>query len=152
MEAIVETPKGSAVKYKYDEKTAKFHLLKALPAGMIFPFDFGFIPGTKGEDGDPLDILILSEFATFAGCVVDCRIVGCLMAEQTDGNRMIRNDRFLGIPEQSHLFEAIRTMDDITPRIITEILQFFKDYLKAEGKELRIIGQLDSRQAKRLIQ
>lgn len=104
--AIVETPKGSAQKYDWDEKLRMFKLNKILPAGLVFPFDFGFIPGTKGEDGDPLDVIIISELKSFPGCAMDCRIIGAITAKQTelDGNT-VRNDRYLAIPEVSHLFK-----------------------------------------------
>src|ERR1700712_5031895 len=101
--AIIETPKGSGEKYNYDEKQRYFKLGKILPAGLVFPFDFGFIPDTKGEDGDPLDIIVISELASFPGCAMDCRIIGAIKAEQTEKNgETLRNDRFLGVPEVSH--------------------------------------------------
>ena len=151
MEVIVETPKGSTVKYKFVEKSNNFKLLKALPTGMVFPFDFGFIPGTKGEDGDPLDVLLVSEFSTFPGCVIDCRIVGCVVAEQRKEDRMIRNDRFIGIPTQSRVYEGIITITDIPPRIIKEIEQFFVNYLGLEGKRLNILDHFNEQQALELI-
>ncbi|MGN6353764.1 MAG: inorganic diphosphatase [Parafilimonas sp.] len=69
--AIVETPRGSNAKYNYDEQHSGFKLKKLLPAGMVFPFDFGFIPSTKGGDGDPLDVIIISEIKSFPGCIMD---------------------------------------------------------------------------------
>jgi inorganic pyrophosphatase len=151
MKVIVETPKGSSVKYKFDETSKEFKLLKALPTGMVFPFDFGFLPGTKGEDGDPLDVLLVSEFGTFPGCVIDCRIVGCMVAEQRKEDRMIRNDRFIGIPEQSRVYEGIISMSDIPPRIIKEIEQFFINYLSLEGKRINILDHFGTQQALELI-
>src|ERR1700753_2946474 len=100
--AVIETPKGSAQKYDYDKKTGFFILKKILPAGMVFPYDFGFIPDTKGEDGDPLDIMVFSEYCSFPGCMVKCRIIGGLMAEQSKepgSQNKIRNDRFFAVPE-----------------------------------------------------
>src|ERR1700712_5059308 len=97
--AMVESPKGFNQKFDFDETEQRFRQSKILPAGLVFPFDFGMIPKTKGEDGDPLDIIVISESGTFPGCLVDCRIIGALQAEQTerDGETM-RNDRFLGVP------------------------------------------------------
>src|ERR1700744_2934939 len=97
--AIVETPKGCSQKFEFMAETKSFKLSKILPAGMVFPFDFGMIPDTKGEDGDPLDIIIVSESGTFTGCYIECRIIGALKAEQTerDGKTM-RNDRLMGVP------------------------------------------------------
>src|SRR4051812_34905960 len=105
---IIETPKGSAFKYTYEPEKHLFKLSKVLPAGMTFPFDFGFIPDTKGEDGDPLDIIVIAEFETFSGCMMDWHGNGGIKAEQTehDGNTM-RNDRFIGVPVVSQLFADI---------------------------------------------
>src|SRR5688500_10091266 len=71
---IIETPKGSRNKYKYDEQRGLFKLRKMLPLGSIFPFDFGFLPSTRGADGDPLDVLVLMDAPTFPGCVVLVRL------------------------------------------------------------------------------
>jgi inorganic pyrophosphatase len=82
MDIIIESPKGSREKYKFDETKNLFRLHKVLPAALVFPFPFGFIPGTKGQDGDPLDVFVLGEFAGFPGCLMDCRMIGCITAEQ----------------------------------------------------------------------
>jgi inorganic pyrophosphatase len=71
---IIESPKGSPQKYNYDVETGTCYLKKILPAGMVFPYDFGMIPGTKGEDGDPLDALLLNEYPGFPGCRVECQV------------------------------------------------------------------------------
>src|SRR5438046_3067059 len=84
IEVIVETPKGCRNKYAWDEKKERFRLNKILPSGAVFPFDFGFIPKTKGEDGDPLDILIIMDEPAFPGCLLECRVVGALKAAQTE--------------------------------------------------------------------
>ena len=73
LNVVVDTPKGSRNKYKYDEKTHAWRLSKVLPLGALFPFDFGFIPSTKGGDGDPLDVLVLTEESAFVGCVLPAR-------------------------------------------------------------------------------
>src|SRR6478736_2318556 len=119
---IIETPKGSTEKYDYDPVLKMFRLKKILPTGMVFPFDFGFIPDTKGEDGDPLDIIVLSEFQSFPGCVVDCRLIGAITAEQSEKGKTVRNDRFVAIPEVSLLFANIKTLADL-PQNITEQLE-----------------------------
>lgn len=98
MEIIIESLKGSGEKYKYDEIRHLFRLHKVLPGGLSFPFDFGFIPGTCGEDGDPLDAIVISEFRVFTGCLMDCRLAGCIPVEQEKEKKNIRNDRFLAIP------------------------------------------------------
>src|ERR1043166_1586158 len=94
--AVIETPKGSRVKYSYDEETGLLRLKKALPEGMVFPFNFGFIPGTKAEDGDPLDVLIVNEEALVPGCLVEARPIAVIEAKQgKKGGKQVRNDRLV---------------------------------------------------------
>ncbi len=147
MDIIIETPKGSSEKYKYDEALRLFRLHKTLPAGLVFPFDFGFIPGTQGDDGDPLDVLVISEFRAFPGCIMDCRLVGCIEAEQLHEGAKLRNDRFLAVPEQSRVFENAISIEDIPSTLITEIESFFINYMHGEGKELHLLGNLNASQA-----
>jgi len=134
--AIIESPKLSGQKYDYDKELGLFKLKKILPAGMVFPYDFGFIPGTLGEDGDPLDIIVISEFQSFTGCVMDCRIIGAIKANQTekDGRKM-RNDRFLGIPLVSVWFKDVTDPDQLPEEIIDQLQAFFKNYNEQAGKK-----------------
>src|SRR5262249_48838831 len=85
LNAVIDTPKGSRNKYKFDEQHGQWRLSKVLPAGHSFPCDFGFLPSTRGEDGDPVDVLLLADEPTFPGCVVPARLIGVLEAEQTEG-------------------------------------------------------------------
>lgn len=147
MDIVIETIKGSNVKYKYDEEYRLFRLHKTLPASLVFPFDFGFIPGTLGDDGDPLDAIVVSEFTTFPGCLLDCRIAGCIRVEQTAANKTIRNDRFLAIPEQSVVFENVLSLEDIPSTMIMEMETFFKTYMQLEGKNPKLCGNLNAAQA-----
>jgi len=122
---------------------------------MVFPFDFGFIPHTKGEDGDPLDIIVISEFCSFPGCVMQCRIIGAIKAEQSDNKdkkKMIRNDRFLAIPKCSSIFENIKSVDDLPKKIMNQLEEFFVDYNKLEGKEFKALKQMDPKEASKLIE
>ena len=89
---VVDTPQGSRNKYKFDEQHGQWRLSKVLPQGMYFPYDFGFIPSTRGEDGDPLDVLLLADEPSFPGCIVPAHLIGVLEAEQTEGGKTIRND------------------------------------------------------------
>src|SRR3954471_14147255 len=95
--AVIETPQGSRNKYKYDEESGLFILKKVLPAGSQFPYSFGFIPKTLAEDGDPLDVLVLADEPVPVGCIVPCRLIGVLRAEQGKGHRMTRNDRLIAV-------------------------------------------------------
>ena len=148
---IVETPKGSAQKYNYDEENKWFKLKKILPAGMVFPFDFGFIPNTKGGDGDPVDIIIISEFKSFPGCVMDCRIIGGITAEQTEKNKTIRNDRILAVPEASIEFAQTKSIKDLPADMLEQLEKFFINYNEAEGKKFKPLKRITAREALKLI-
>jgi len=152
MTAMIECPRGYNQKFDYDAEKKRFKLSKILPAGLVFPFDFGMIPGTKGEDGDPLDIIVVSESATFPGCLVDCRIIGAFKAEQTerDGNTM-RNDRFIGIPNVSQLFADIQTLEQLPQGIVNQLEAFFKNYNEQAGKRFRVTKRLSAKQAGQLL-
>src|SRR5579872_5124757 len=97
LQVIIETPKGSRNKYAFDPKQSVFALKKVLPAGMSFPYDFGFIPSTKAEDGDPTDVLVLMDEPAFPGCLLKCRIVGIIEGEQGKKKGAERNDRIVAI-------------------------------------------------------
>src|SRR5690348_1777047 len=92
---VIETPKGCRNKYAWDPEMRIFKLKKTLPVGDRFPFDFGFIPSTEGDDGDPLDVLLLLDEPAFAGCLVKARLVGIIEAKQTEEGKSIRNDRMV---------------------------------------------------------
>jgi inorganic pyrophosphatase len=153
VEVVIETPKGSAQKYDYDSKTHFFKMSKILPSGMVFPYDFGFIPDTQGEDGDPLDTIVISEFNSFPGVMIKCRVIGGIKAEQTgeDGKKTIRNDRFLAIPKCSNIFEKVKTIEDLPKQIMDDLEEFFVDYNKLEGKNFKALKKMDSKEAQRLI-
>ena len=138
---VVDTPKGSRNKYKYDETLGLYRLSKVLPLGIAFPYDFGFIPSTRAEDGDPLDVLVLGEDALFPGCLVTVRLVGVLQAEQTEHGKTFRNDRLLGAIETPVNRPAIQTVDDLRPEHLDEIEYFFMTYNHLEGRHFQPIGR-----------
>lgn len=150
---MIESPKGFGQKFDYDEKENRFRLNKILPAGLVFPYDFGMIPHTKGEDGDPLDIIVLEERGTFPGCLMDCRIIGAFQCEQTerDGKRM-RNDRIVGVPDVSQLFSEIKELAELPESILNQLEHFFKNYNEQAGKHFRVIARLTAAQAQKLIE
>ncbi|MGI8951946.1 MAG: inorganic diphosphatase [Chitinophagaceae bacterium] len=148
---IIETPKGSTEKYDYDKDSGFFKLKKILPAGMIFPYDFGFIPKTKGEDGDPLDIIVINEFRSFPGIMIECRIIGAIIAEQTEKGNTVRNDRFIGIPIQSKTFEKIKSAEDLPKILMDELQEFFITYNELSGKKFKPLKILNSKDAFKLI-
>ena len=122
-----------------------------MPAGMVFPFDFGFIPGTKGQDGDPLDMIVISDLKSFPGCCMECRVIGAVTAEQTEEKKTVRNDRFLAVPAASHLFADINSIDDLPEEMINELEQFFINYNEQEGKKFKPLARISAKKAFDLI-
>jgi len=151
LEVVIETPKGSAQKYDYDPKQRFFKLKKVMPAGMVFPFDFGFIPDTKGQDGDPLDIIVISDLKSFPGCCMECRLIGAITAEQTEEGKTVRNDRFLSVPEASQLFSEVQSIDDLPPETIEQLEDFFINYNKQEGRKFKPLDRISAKKAFDLI-
>jgi len=139
--AVIETPKGSHVKYKYDEETGLFKLDKVLTAGAAFPLDFGFLPPTLGADGDPLDVLVLIEEPVCVGCLMPIRLIGVIEAEQTQGRKTNRNDRLIAVAAASHEHRQVRSLRDIDPRLLDEIEDFFVFYDEAQGRKFKVRGR-----------
>lgn len=138
---IVESPKGSKLKFDYDPEQGVFVLGKLMPAGLVFPFDFGYLPATLGADGDPLDAIVISEFETFSGCAVDCRLIGVIKAVQKErDDKQLRNDRFLLIPDISAEFSQVEKPADLPKVLLKEIQSFFINYNQQAGKTFRILG------------
>ena len=137
---VIDTPRGSRAKYRYDAKTGLFRLSKLLPAGAVFPGNFGFIPGTRGGDGDPLDVLVLGDGPLVTGTVVTVRLIGLLNAEQTEGET-VRNDRLLGFIETDYNPAEMRDIDDLHPHHVDEIIHFFTAYNQMEGRRFHVIGR-----------
>ena len=138
LNVIIETPRGSQNKFAYDPALKTFRLKKTLPMGTVFPFDFGFIPETKGPDGDPLDILVIMEEPVYPGCLVPTRVLGILEADQKEKDgTVMRNDRLIGVSECSVLFKAIKRVGDLNKSMVSEIEHFFMDYNKHEGKRFK---------------
>lgn len=151
LRVVIETPKGSRNKFKYDEKLGCYRLNKVLPEGMSFPYDFGFVPATKAEDGDPLDVLVLMDQPAYPGIVVESRIVGVIEAEQTEDGKTTRNDRVLAVSVNSHTHSDIKEPDDLNSRMIEELEQFFVTYNKEQGKKFKLLGCKGTKTAMKLI-
>ncbi len=138
---VVETPKGGRTKFKYDEELAVFEVARLLPKGMVFPFDFGFVPQTKADDGDPLDVLILMEEPMFPGCLLKARIIGVLEAEQTEEGETHRNDRIIAVGASSIDFADVKNIEDLPRTSLEQIEEFFITYNRQFGKEMRFLDR-----------
>jgi inorganic pyrophosphatase len=137
---IVETPRGSRAKFSYDPKLEGFALSKSLLTGLTYPHDWGFVPATRADDGDPLDIMVIHDAATFPGLIVACRVIGILRIEQKRKNKTERNDRLFAVPRRSHSERALKDVDDLTKPIREELEKFFKATDELEDKKLNIMG------------
>lgn len=153
LNVIVETPRGSRGKYKYDESGGFFRLSKLLPLGATFPYNFGFVPSTRGEDGDPLDILVLMDEPAAVGSVVPVRLVGVLEAEQTERDgRTVRNDRLVGVIETPYNPPEVRSLDELGDERVGEVEHFFVAYNEAEGRRFRPTGRHGPDRAESLVE
>jgi inorganic pyrophosphatase len=138
--AIIETPKCCRNKFDYDPESNLFKLGGLLPEGMMFPFDFGFIPSTLGEDGDPLDIMVLMDAPAHVGCLIDVRIVGIIEAKQTEEGETKRNDRLMGVAIHSYDHQAIHSLEDVSKTLLSQVEEFFVSYNKQRGKKFKVTG------------
>jgi len=145
--AIIETPKGSRNKFDYDPKSNLFALGGLLPAGMMFPFDFGFIPYTLGDDGDPLDILVLMDAPAHVGCLIAVRLIGIIKARQTEDGETEENCRLLGVSIHSYNHENLSTIEDMDKSLLRQIEEFFISYNKQRGKKFKVTGTGGPKQA-----
>ncbi len=128
IQVIIETPKGSRNKYAFDPKQRVFELKTVLPAGMFFPYDFGFIPSTVADDGDPIDVLVLMDEPAFPGCLLKCRVIGIIEGEQTKNKQRERNDRIVAIEQDNHSFADIKDIYDLGDKFLQELEEFFVNY------------------------
>jgi inorganic pyrophosphatase len=138
IQVIIETPKGSRNKYAFDPDHNLFQLKKVLPAGMAFPYDFGFIPSTKAEDGDATDVLVLMDEPAFPGCLLKCRFVGVIAGEAYKKTEKLRNDRIIAIEQDNHSYAHIKHVDDLGKTFIAELEEFFVNYHKLSNSQYRI--------------
>lgn len=150
--AVIETPKGSPNKYDYDESCAAFRLAGVMPEGTTFPYDFGFIPSTVAEDGDPLDILVFLDAPVIAGCILTVRLIGVVEAKQRKkGEDWIRNDRLLAVATHAHTHQHIETLDDLRPRLVDEIEAFFRHHNDMKGSEFKPVNRDGPKRARKLL-
>jgi inorganic pyrophosphatase len=151
VDVIIETPKGSKYKYKFDEAQNRFRVKKILPTGLAFPYDFGFIPGTKGDDGDPLDVMIISEDSFLPGSMLECEVIGAIKARQTSDEETMRNDRIIAVPKMTIEKDKEVALEDFSKQKIREIEDFFIYYNKMENKEFKPLGILNAKEAWKII-
>jgi len=149
---VVEPPHGSAAKLEYDPELQVFTLSKALILGLTYPYDWGFIPSTKGDDGDAIDALVLHDAATAPGLVLKCKIIGVLeVLQSAKGKKVIRNDRLIAVPRDSHREKADKDARDLPKQVRQEIEKFFVATDELEEKQLKFLGWKSPKTGERLI-
>jgi inorganic pyrophosphatase len=149
---VIDTPRGSRNKFKYDTSLGLFRLGGVLPAGASFPYDFGFIPSTEGGDGDPLDVLVLMDEPTFPGCLITARLIGVIEAAQTEEGKTERNDRLIAVAEESRTHKGIHSLDDLNVNLLDEIEHFFISYNEVKGKEFKPLGRHNTERAREVVE
>src|SRR5207248_4461876 len=149
---VVETPKGSHNKYKYDPGCSAVRMSAVLGEGLSFPYDFGFVPSTLGEDGDPLDVLLFLDHAVPPGCVATARMIGVIeIRQRTKKQPWKRNDRFFAVATHAHAHQSLKTLADLRPHMIDEIESFFAHYAGLHGKQLEVLARKGPKRAYRVL-
>ncbi|HEX5009925.1 MAG TPA: inorganic diphosphatase [Planctomycetota bacterium] len=140
---VVDSPRASRSKYKRDERLGLFKLRHVLPEGLVFPYDFGYVPGTRGEDGDPIDVMLLDDEPAFVGCVVEARLIGVIEARQREEGerRWKRNDRLLAVAIPSAVHAHLRELRQLPSALLDELENFFVSYTRMEGKTFQVRGR-----------
>lgn len=147
VEALIEIPAGSQNKYEFDKEKGVLRLDRVLFSPVHYPTDYGFIPETLEEDGDPIDILVLVTNPTVPGCIIDSRVVGVLAMEDDKGV----DNKLLGVPVKDPRFNHIQSIEDVPPHVLREIEHFFKTYKDLEGKSTDIRGWHGAEEASRIL-
>jgi inorganic pyrophosphatase len=151
LNVIIDTPKGSRNKYKYDAEHNLFILSGVLPAGAVFPFDFGYLPSTEGGDGDPLDVLVLMDEPAFVGYLVPSRLIGVIKAELTEDGKTTRNDRLIAVAANARDQGDVQSLDQINEQLMREIEHFFVSYNTIKGKQFTPQGRFGPDRARQLV-
>ncbi|MBX6394757.1 MAG: inorganic diphosphatase [Alicyclobacillaceae bacterium] len=148
VDAFIEIPTGSQNKYEYDKEKGVFRLDRVLYSPMHYPTEYGYIQETLAEDGDPLDILVLTTFPTFPGCVIETRVVGVLLMTDDKG----KDEKLLGVPTEDPRWKHVQSLSDVPPHILDEIAHFFATYKHLEGKAVTVEGWKGVEEAAKLLE
>jgi len=145
--AVIEVPLGGVNKYEYDKKLQVFHLDRTLYSPVHYPGDYGFLPSTLASDGDPLDVLVLVDNASFPGCLIEVRPIGVL--EMLDQG--VRDEKVLAVVNNDPRYREVRNYTDLYEHILREIEHFFSIYKDLEGKRTKTVAWHDEEEARRVI-
>jgi len=148
---VVETPRGARAKLTYDPELRVFTLSKSLMTGLTYPHDWGFIPSTTAEDGDPVDALVIHDAATFPGLVMKCKVIGVLEVLERKKNAKQRNDRIMAVPVHSHAEQGLRDVRQLSKQVRLELEKFFVATAELQSKTLECLGWRGPKRAMQLI-
>jgi inorganic pyrophosphatase len=152
LRVVVECPRGASVKLAYAPMLGTFTVARTLPLGLTYPFDWGFIPGTLADDGDPIDALALHDMGTYPGVVLPCRAIGVVeLTQRNEKGKRERNDRVIAIPLWHDRLGELERATDLPTRLRDEIEQFFLSATFFTGKKPKIIGWKSARKAASLV-
>jgi len=146
---LVEIPKGKTNKYEYDRRLGVFKLDRVLYEAVFYPAEYGIIPRTFNQaDDDPVDIMVLSSFPTFPGCLVAARPIGMLKIVDTGEG----DDKIIAVPSKDPRFEEIRDLNDLAPHLKKEIVNFWENYAELQpNKKIKVLGWGNKKTAQNLI-
>lgn len=147
VDAHIEIPAGSQNKYEFDKEAGVFRLDRVLYSPMHYPTEYGYLEETLALDGDPLDVLVLTTFPTFPGCVIETRVIGVLVMSDDKG----QDEKLLGVPVKDPRFDHVKSIDDVSPHVLKEIAHFFERYKDLENKVTKIDGWYGPEKAAQLI-
>jgi len=151
--AVIETPRGNRTKLAFDDKLKAFAVKKVLPQGMSFPFDFGFVPSTLGEDEDPVDVLVLMDEALPTGTVVPSRLIGVIEAEETDKDgETTENARLIAVAAACQIFSDVKKLGDLPHAVVEQMEHFFVAYNQEEGKKFKPTGRKGPKRAREYVE
>ena len=139
---VVESPRGSAVKLKYQADLGAMSISRPLPAGLVYPYDWGFVPSTRADDGDPVDAAVFWDVASFPGVVIPCRALALIKVEQNraGGKGRARNDRVLALPVEARRERGLTSFTSLSKRLRDELEHFFIAATALEHKDARVLG------------
>ncbi|HEU4963100.1 MAG TPA: inorganic diphosphatase [Bacilli bacterium] len=147
VDVLVEIPAGSQNKYEFDKEKGRYILDRVLYSPMHYPTEYGYLENTLAEDGDPVDVLVLTTFPTFPGCMVESRVIGVLMMSDDKG----KDEKLLAVPTQDPRWANVHSLDDVAPHVLKEISHFFQVYKDLENKAVQIDGWENVETAARLV-
>lgn len=139
VEAFIEIPRGSSNKYEYDSERKVFVLDRPLFSPMFYPADYGFVPDTLADDGDPLDIMVLMANPTFPGCLIHCRVIGMFLMSDEKGH----DEKIIAVPIADPRYTEMQEIEDMGPHLKLEFEHFFSQYKQLEGKAVTVEGWAD---------